>query len=299
MSDRRFSLGLIGHPLEHSLSPQLHRAALQDHCLEGDYLLYDIPPLPAGWAQLDAIFNKMRCGEIQGLNVTIPHKQTVIPFLDKLTPVANAVGAVNTIVPGENGLVGDNTDVKGFMADLQRQVPDRSLMDQKKDRAALVLGAGGAARAVVYALASSGWTVRLAARRLEQAESLIGDLSRNSGDQVLVITTISYEQNAIQNAVFDCQLIVNTTPVGMFPNITANPWPASMPYPKNAFIYDLVYNPAETSLIREARLAGLQSVSGAGMLVEQAALAFETWTGRPAPKEKMLAVLVTSMRKMP
>jgi shikimate dehydrogenase len=272
---------------------------LQDLCLEGDYRLYDIPPLPEGWAELEGLLGKMRGGEIQGLNVTIPHKRAVIPFFDELMPVANAVGAVNTILWRENCLVGDNTDVMGFMADLQRQVPGWSILTQKKDQAALILGAGGAARAVVYALASSGWKVWVAARRLEQCRNLIEDLKRNSSDQYLDIIPISLEQKSIRNVAPDCQLIVNATPAGMFPNIKINPWPEGIPYPKDAFIYDLVYNPAETSLVREARQAGLKAVSGAGMLVEQAALAFETWTGRPAPKEKMLEVIATSMREIP
>src|SRR5271157_478607 len=136
----------------------------------------------------------MRSGEIQGLNVTIPHKLSVILFLDRLTPVANAAGAVNTVMQQENLLVGDNTDVMGFIADLQRQIPDWLIIQQKKDRTALVLGAGGAARAVVYALASSGWMVWLAARRPKQAKDLIEDLKRKSSDQILDITPISFSK---------------------------------------------------------------------------------------------------------
>ena len=299
MSIERFSLGLIGHPLEHSLSPLLHRTALQELTLQGDYLLYDIPPLPAGWADLDALFKKMRSGEIQGLNVTIPHKLSVILFLDRLTPVANATGAVNTVMQQENLLVGDNTDVMGFMADLQRQMPDWSTIQQKKDRSALVLGAGGAARAVVYALASTGWMVWLAARRPKQAKDLIEDLKRKSSDQILEITPISFEQTSIQAIAPDCHLVVNATPLGMFPNIQDNPWPEGSAFPKNAFIYDLIYNPAETALIQAAHQAGLPAANGTGMLAEQAALAFEIWTGKPAPKEKMLEVIVNSIRKLP
>jgi shikimate dehydrogenase len=299
MTIERFSLGLIGHPLEHSLSPRLHRTALQDLCLGGDYLLYDIPLFPEGRLELAALLRKMRGGEIQGLNVTIPHKQAVIPFVDEITPVAAAVGAVNTIMRRENCLVGDNTDVMGFMADLRNQAPGWSMLIQKQDRNALVLGAGGAARAVIYALASGGWKVWVAARRLEQAKNLIEDLKRNSGNQVLDLTPIALEKNSIRNAAPGFQLIVNATPSGMFPNITTNSWPEGIPYPNDAFVYDLVYNPAETTLVREACQAGLKAVSGAGMLVEQAALAFEIWTGRPAPKEKMLEVITASMRKTP
>ncbi|MDR3572515.1 MAG: shikimate dehydrogenase [Anaerolineaceae bacterium] len=296
MTTQCFSLGLIGHPLEHSLSPLLHRTALQDQSLPGDYLLYDIQPLPAGQAQLAALFSKMRAAEIQGLNVTIPHKQAVIPFMDQLTPAASAVGAVNTVQCRGNCLVGDNTDGLGFMADLKRHMPDGSLVNQKMDRAALVMGAGGAARAVVYALAVSGWKVWLAARRLEQANALIADLKANSSQKSLEINSIAFDKNAVQSVAAHCQLIVNATPLGMYPNINSNPWPEDVSYPKKVFIYDLVYNPAETVLLRQARQAGSSAANGAGMLVEQAALAFEIWTGRPAPKEKMQQVMLASLR---
>src|SRR5687768_2474619 len=148
-----FRLGLLGYPLGHSLSPKIHKAALQTCELEGDYSLYPIQPNDA--QGLNDILTCVRSGEIQGLNVTIPHKQNVIPFLDELTPTAKAIGAVNTIYMSENKLIGDNTDAPGFLADLKKFLTTEKL--GHRDQNVLVLGAGGSARAVVYALLDDGW----------------------------------------------------------------------------------------------------------------------------------------------
>ncbi len=159
-----FSLALTGYPLSHSLSPKIHAAALKDCGLSGEYNLLPIPP--GDLNGLTALLNRLRGGELQGFNVTIPHKQTILPLLDALTPAAQAIGAVNTVF-GQNGqAVGDNTDAPGFLADLRHCFP--SLLVGK----AQVLGAGGSARAVVYALTQAGWQVSISARRAGQAEEL-------------------------------------------------------------------------------------------------------------------------------
>ena len=289
-----FALGLTGYPLERSLSPRLHAAALRDCGLQGDYRLYPIPQLPAGRMQMQALMDDLREGRLDGLNVTIPHKQSVIPFLDELTPLARQVGAVNTIFRAAESLVGDNTDVEGFMTDLQHHLPVGN-----PRRSALVLGAGGAARAVVHALSVKNWRVTLAARRLEQAHALLRSMSLSSVlNSVISMDALAeyltaatqtqlekYPENSTssQAAHMLPDLIVNTTPVGMFPDSDRSPWPQGVPFPNGAFVYDLVYKPAETLLVRAARSAGTQAVNGQGMLVEQAALSFERWTGmRPS-----------------
>ena len=171
-----FQLGLIGYPLGHSLSPQIHKAALDSCGLEGDYSLFSIPP--DDHQGLGSLLDRVRHGEIQGLNVTIPHKQNVIPLLDELTPTAQTIGAVNTISMRNGQLVGDNTDAPGFLADLRKFLTTENTeytekMKREKplssvvDKRALILGAGGSARAVVYALASDGWDATISARRLE------------------------------------------------------------------------------------------------------------------------------------
>lgn len=282
MKPTSLSLGLIGFPLDHSLSPHLHAAALKALDLPGDYRLFPVPPAPHGDEAIRDLFEQMRRGEMHGLNVTIPHKQTVIPYLDELTPTALAVGAVNTIVYKAGKLIGENTDCPGFLADLAVQLENTG-MRKLRDRtgnSALVLGAGGSARAVVFGLLQNGWQVSIAARRPEQAQELMRSFSSCS---MLVGEMNMLRSEAAQNF----QLIVNTTPLGMHPNVEDSPWPTNMPFPKKVFVYDLVYNPPETTLLRSARNSGLPAANGLGMLVRQAALAFRAWTGLEPPWEEM------------
>lgn len=267
-------LGLIGYPLSHSLSPKIHTAALQSCGLEGDYSLF--PVWPEDKKSLEDLLNRVRSGEIHGLNVTIPHKQNVIPFLDELTPVASMIGAVNTIYLHNNKLIGDNTDAPGFLADLKKFLTMEK--PTHGDLSVLVLGAGGSARAVVYALVNDGWDVAIAARRMEQSQ----ELALQFGNSKMIEFNLQTFQH------LSPQLIVNTTPVGMTPEIDQSPWPEKLAFPANAAIYDLVYNPSETKLVREARWKGLSATTGLGMLIEQAALAFEIWTGYRPPREVML-----------
>lgn len=267
-------LGLIGYPLEHSLSPKIHTAALKMCGLQGDYSLFAIDP---GDKQgLKNLLACVRSGEIRGLNITIPYKQNVIALLDELTPTAKVIGAVNTIYLRDNKLIGDNTDAQGFLTDLHRFVGNwKSEIGNR--RSALVLGAGGSARAVVYALLNDGWNVTVAARRMEQAQELLTSFPnyalRITHYTDLRLSTLRHAQG---NA-FD--LLVNTTPLGMTPNINQSPFPKNLLLSSNALIYDLVYNPRETKLVKDARLQGLNATTGIGMLIEQAALAFEIWTG--------------------
>lgn len=266
-------LGLIGYPVSHSLSPKIQNAALKACGLEGDYSLF--PIAPDDMDALRTLLDRVRSGEITGLNVTIPHKQNVIPFLDELTPTAKAIGAVNIIYIRENKLVGDNTDAAGFLSDLKKFIATESL--SHGDLNALVLGAGGSARSVVYALQSDGWKVTIAARQLEQAQSL----AQSFPNYKFPITTFA----DLHFSTFD--FIVNTTPLGMTPNIESSPLPANAILSGNTFIYDLVYNPRETKLVRDARARGLSATTGLGMLIEQAVLGFELWTGQKPPREAM------------
>jgi shikimate dehydrogenase len=304
-----YHLGLIGFPLGHSLSPKLQGAALHSTGLSGEYCLYPVAPFPEGQAAMIALLDRLRSGELQGLNVTIPHKQNVIPLLDELTPAARAIGAVNTIYCRENCLVGDNTDAAGFLTDLEHYTPFISpqnhiessfpripgpssfILHPSSLHEALVLGAGGSAHAVVYALAQAGWKVCIAARRLEQASALAASLSTGKS----MITTLPLEA-----ATFSRQfsLVVNTTPLGMSPNTEASPWPEGTPFPARTFVYDLVYNPAETRLLRSARAAGLRAANGLGMLIEQAILGFEIWTGRRPLRQSLWQAVVPGQESL-
>lgn len=271
-----FSLGLTGFPLGHSLSPKIHAAALAACGLEGTYALFPVSPEQP--SELAALLHRLRAGEIHGLNVTIPHKQSILSLLDDLTETARAIGAVNTISLRQGNLMGDNTDAPGFLADLNRFLSQSNIPNPRQ---ALVLGAGGSARAVVYALCSAGWQVTVAARRLEQARQLAQTFPQAA------VRVADFSQLPAFAALNPCFVLINTTPLGMTPHTETCPWPEDLPLPAQAVVYDLVYNPRETRLVQRARVGGLPAVSGLGMLIEQAALAFEIWTGCRPPREAL------------
>ena len=275
-----YSLGLIGYPLGHSLSPVLHQTALAEAGLAGEYSLFQIPPLPEGRQELVALLDRLRRGELQGLNVTIPHKQSVLPLVDDLTSSARAIGAVNTLFLQAGRLIGHNTDAPGFLADVSK-------LPLLGSKTAFVLGAGGAARAVVYALLNQGWQVRITDLYPQQAIGLHDHFSQQSID-ITKLEVTEFSPAAIRQAANGAHLIINTTPVGMHPNVEACPWPEGLPFPKNVCLYDVIYNPAETKLMTLATAAGLPTRNGLGMLVEQAALSFECWTGFHPSRSLML-----------
>ena len=289
-------LGLIGWPVSHSHSPEIHQAAMREFNIRGEYKLYPVPPMPEGEAALDQLISEMREGGLHGLNVTIPHKQAVDNILDELTNEAREIGAVNTIVSRQGSLIGENTDASGFLADLERVFPWELTRDFERKLGnhphALVLGAGGAARAVVYGLFSSGWSVTVAARRIEQAECLISSFHEREGCGSL--DTVHLSAPELSNIKIGVALVVNATPLGMSPDMDSSPWPEKLPLPPAAAVYDLVYNPTETRLMCAAREAGLPTANGMGMLVEQAALAFECWTGLSPSRNMLLEQVVKS-----
>lgn len=280
-----YTLGLTGYPLDHSLSPRIHTAALQALGLQGDYRLFPVEEISG----LDELLSSLRGGSLQGLNVTIPHKGSISRLLDDLTPTAMAIGAVNTIYLRDEQLVGDNTDAPGFLADLN----SLGLSYQgDRDKAALILGAGGSARAVVYGLIQKGWHVSVAARRPEQARGLVEIITASmekeshtvEKDQLISIPLDGASLSAVLPTT---NLIINTTPLGMYPHQDDSPWPPDLEFPSGVAVYDLVYNPAETPLIRAAKENRLPATNGLGMLIEQAALSFEMWTGMEAPRDVM------------
>jgi shikimate dehydrogenase len=268
-------LGLVGYPLSHSLSPKIHTVALKACNLQGDYSLF--PIAPDDKKELQNLLNQILTKQIQGLNVTIPHKQNIIEFLDELTPTAKAIGAVNTIYLQEDKLIGDNTDAQGFSSDLKKFIENRE-SEIANNKSAIVLGAGGSARSVVYALLNDEWEVTISVRRIEQAQELTTSFPNYP-------LSIIHSSNLPTFNFQTRKLIVNTTPVGMTPNINESPLPENLSLPSNVFVYDLVYNPRETKLVKDARSQGLHATTGLGMLIEQAALSFEVWTGCNPPRD--------------
>ena len=292
-------VGVIGWPVRHSLSPQMHNAAFAALGLDWVYVSLPVPPERVG----DAVRGLVALG-FAGANVTVPHKQAVIPFLDELTPIARAIGAVNTIVVRPDGsLLGDSTDGAGFMADLRthgvvaEEQKSRGAEEQRGQdissrphlrTSALVLGAGGAARAVVYALAESGAAVTIANRTPENAEKLRQDIAAALPGAAGRLQTCRWPDD-LAGEVAQAGLIVNTTSLGLHDGDPL-PWDAAIPFRPGQVVYDLIYH-RPTELLALARSQGARALAGLGMLVRQGACAFELWTGQAAPVDTMLRAL--------
>jgi len=286
-------VGLIGWPVEHSLSPVMHNAAFDALGLNWRYVPLPVPP-----GSLGAAVRGLLALGFRGANVTVPHKQTVMPMLDVVSNTAMELGAVNTLVIGrrEDGTPatsGDNTDHRGFGQALR----DGGFQPWAGMRA-VVVGAGGAARAVVYSLLRSGVSeIAVLNRTQERARLLVSDLR---GFELRVrLSAPELTPDSLIALAGSADLLVNTTPVGMWPQVDASVWPDRVPIPAHLTVFDLVYNPPETQLLRLARQSGARAVGGLGMLVQQGALGFEMWTGQVAPVEVMRAACERALRRSP
>ena len=269
-------VGLIGHPVEHSLSPAMHNSAFAALNLNWCYV-----PLPVLPEQLGEAVAGLQALGFAGANVTVPHKEAVISYLDHVTPEAQAIGAVNVIVAheGQSELIGYNTDWQGFLAALSEGGFD------PQGKRAVVLGAGGAARAVIYALAQAGARVAILNRTPARAQALIQDFSPLFPS--LPLRSLLLTLQTLEERTVEAHLLVNTTPVGMWPEADKSIWPEGLAFPGHLTVFDLVYNPRETELLRQARRVRAKVIGGLGMLVHQGAAAFELWTGEKSPIETM------------
>ena len=272
-------VGLIGRPVAHSVSPAMHNAAFARLGLDWRYV--PLPVEPRAQAVGEAV-RGLRALGLRGANVTVPHKQAVIPFLDRLGPAAAAIGAVNTITVEHDGtLTGDNTDAPGFVADL------RAHGVAPAGRRVLVLGAGGSARAVVYGLAEAGAAqITVLNRTPERAADLVASLQPAFPACTLASGS---RPGDLARCAPEAQIIVNCTSLGMSPVIDASPWEDDVPLAPDQMVYDLVYNPPHTRFMAQAAAAGARAVGGLGMLIRQGALSFERWTGLHAPLDAMRA----------
>jgi len=271
-------VGLLGWPVEHSLSPAMHNAAFDALGMNWRYVA--LPVVPGGAA---AAARGLASLGFRGANVTVPHKTDVMSGLDRWSDEARALGAVNVVcIEREDGrepnLVGDNTDHRGFVDALIR-----SGFDPRGETAAVV-GAGGAARAAVYGLLGAGARrVTVLGRTPERVDRLVRDLDdgegRLSGERLTDETLVA--------AAARSDLLVQATPVGMWPDVDRSVWPDAAPFPSGTLACDLVYVPRRTKLLRQAGASGAPGLGGLGMLVAQGARAFELWTGREAPVDAM------------
>jgi shikimate dehydrogenase len=266
--------GVIGDPIEHTMSPVMHNAAFSELSLDYVYLAFRVKA-----EGLARAIEGMRALNIRGLNVTIPHKVAVIPFLDELDPLAEKIGAVNTIVNDAGSLKGYNTDATGFL----RALKDRGVEPGGKRVA--VLGAGGAARAISFVLAESGASLVILNRleELDWAKALAGQISKTFKKEV---KALELDEANLKAVLGGADMVVNATSVGMSPHNDESPVAARLLRP-GMVVFDIVYNPLKTRLTTEAAAAGAETVMGLDMLVWQGALSFEMWTGRQAPVELM------------
>ena len=269
---------LIGHPVAHSLSGAMQQAAFDDQGIDAAYELWDRAPI----ALPDAI-GEIRGDDFLGANVTIPHKERVVPLVDRLTEEAHATGAVNTITREGRRLVGHNTDVPGFKVAL-----DKLVGRQKMPRVAVVLGAGGGSRAVVYGLIREGFQrIIVFNRHLHRAEGLVKHFGRSAAHMEL--RAMPWHESIIEAELAKSKVLVNATSIGLTADVS--PIPAEI-LPTDLLVLDLIY--AKTRLLREAEAAGCTVSDGEQMLLHQGASAFTLWTGLAAPIELMQKALSTA-----
>lgn len=268
-------VGLLGDPVAHSRSPAMHNAAFRALGLDWCYVALPVAPaaLPAALAGLAAL-------GFVGANVTIPHKERAAALADELTPTAHGVGAVNTltVLPGGE-LLGDNTDAGGLLAALAEAGVEVA------GQRVVILGAGGAGRAVAYALAQAGATVTLANRTHGRAVALAAALAHHTGEAPEALPLA--DTDALGRRLAQAALLVNTTSAGMHPGPDISPLPEGVRLPPGLAVFDLVYAPRRTRLLRDAEASGCRTIEGLRLLVHQGALSFQQWTGREAPLEVM------------
>jgi shikimate dehydrogenase len=289
-------LGVIGSPIAHSLSPLIHNAAIDHLGLDYRYLAFPIAPdhLAAGLAGFAAI-------GLVGCSVTIPHKQAIMPLLVEITPLAKAVGAVNTVWQTPSGWHGTNTDVAGFVS------PLRLIQRNWSQTTVVILGNGGAARAVVAGCHQLGCgqiqvigrdAIKLAEFKASWSKIQLPIAGNDTPMPVRIETHLWADLASLISK--DNLLLVNSTPIGMYPQVEASPISAELlgRVGVNSIAYDLIYTPRPTKFLQLAQGCGMMAIDGTEMLVQQGAVAFELWLKKPAPIEVMRQTLIQHLNKI-
>jgi len=273
-------VGVIGHPIKHSFSPMMHNYAFNKLELGYVYLPFDISTT----GLQDSLKGMVALG-IKGFNVTIPHKERIIEYLDELSDSAKIVGAVNTVVNDNGNLIGYNTDVNGIINTLDEY------KEQINGKTVSVLGAGGAARSVIYTLINhfNVKKINIINRTIEKAESLKDYFS----SKMLFEKIKTYELMPpdVTEILAKSKLIINASSIGMSPNEDDSPTTIAESFNKKQIVFDVVYNPRQTKLLKLAEEQGATTINGLKMFVEQGAKSFELWTNKQMPTENILEIL--------
>jgi shikimate dehydrogenase len=269
---------VIGHPIGHSLSPLMHNTAFKLLDLDCHYESLDIEP--TALKQAVENFKEQTWG---GINVTVPHKEAIIPLIDEVVPEARSIGAVNTVVNRNKMLVGYNTDIIGVERSLH---PFREKIE---GQLCTILGSGGAARSVTHALIRKFKVkaITFAALYPEQADALIKSIGVSS----VKLNIMPYTDQALESAIKGRALIVNATTVGMYPNVLDSPISNKSWLSNQQIVFDVIYRPLKTRLLSEAQEIGAKTIDGLGMFIHQGAAAFQLWTGKEMPIEEIRRVL--------
>ena len=258
-------LCVIGHPIEHSMSPVMHNAAIKELILDYIYLAFDVPPKDLEKAVLG--FKKY---DMKGINITIPHKETIIQYLDQIEPLAEKIGAVNTIKNINGVLIGKNTDAFGAK---------KALIDagcKIKGKKVLILGAGGAARAISFALSGEIDEIFVCNRTEKRAFKLAKELE----DKMKIPATgKDLSKETLKSLLNKADILINTTPIGTYPDVKKSPISKEL-LTDRLFVYDIIYNPLQTQFLKDASEIGCKTLNGIDMFVNQGALAFEWWTDK-------------------
>ncbi|MFX0021730.1 MAG: shikimate dehydrogenase [Candidatus Hermodarchaeota archaeon] len=255
-------LCIIGYPIEHSMSPVMHNAVIKELNLDYVYLAFSVYP-----NNLKFAVKAFKTLDIKGINVTIPFKEKIIKYLDKIDSVAMKIGAVNTIKNEDGYLIGRNTDAEGSKKAILNSGYAIS------GRNVLILGAGGAARALSYGLANDINKITIVNRTEWRAEKLAKELNRNFGIEV---KSNKFSANVLKEEIKKADCLINATPIGMYPKVDQSPIPAEFLH-EDLFVFDVVYNPLDTKLLKDAYSCGCKTMGGLDMLVYQGASAFEWW----------------------
>jgi shikimate dehydrogenase len=269
--------GIIGNPVEHSLSPAIHNAAFQKLGLNFVYLAFQVEAIG------DAVKGFRALGNFRGASVTIPHKVAAVPFLDIVEPTARHIGAINTIVATGGILTGYNTDATGALRALREGAV------ALKGRRVIMLGSGGAARAIAFALGAEAGIDRLTILGIDVQErtALARDLQSNTG---MVVQEFPLDERTFRKVLPDTHVLIHCTPMGMWPKVHETSVPATLLH-AGLTVMDIVYNPRDTQLLKDAKAAGCRTVPGLEMFLHQAAAQFELWTNQAAPADVMRSVL--------